>query len=95
MCYAAAVCKPAWKCTHSWWTVAHTDLTVVRCGAVCLALAFGWWSVLLQVGIHELLGHGSGKLYEAGTLDAEALVAAGTKHPLTGQPITGPFYAPG
>ena len=38
---------------------------------------------------------GSGKLYEAGTLDAEALVAAGTKHPLTGQPIAGPFYAPG
>ena len=49
----------------------------------------------MQVGIHELLGHGSGKLYEAGTADAEALVAAGTVHPLTGEPITGPFYAAG
>ena len=48
-----------------------------------------------QVGIHELLGHGSGKLYEQGTPDAEQLVAAGTTHPLTGEAITGPFYAPG
>jgi dipeptidyl-peptidase-3 len=49
----------------------------------------------VQVGIHELLGHGSGKLYEAGTPDAEQLVATGAAHPLTGEPITGPFYAPG
>ena len=49
----------------------------------------------VQVGIHELLGHGSGKLYEAGTQDAERLVATGVLHPLTGEPITGPFYAAG
>jgi len=48
----------------------------------------------VQVGIHELLGHGSGKLYHQGTPDAMALVASGEKHPLTGAPITGPFYAP-
>jgi dipeptidyl-peptidase-3 len=47
----------------------------------------------VQVGIHELLGHGSGKLYHVGTPDAEALT--GQPHPLTGEPITGPFYAPG
>ena len=47
----------------------------------------------VQVGIHELLGHGSGKLYHAGTPDAAALVTSGEKHPLTGKPITGPFYA--
>ena len=28
-------------------------------------------------------------------LDAKALVASGEAHPLTGEPITGPFYAPG
>lgn len=49
----------------------------------------------VQVGIHELLGHGSGKLYHAGTEDAKALVASGMKHPITGEPITGPFYSPG
>jgi dipeptidyl-peptidase III len=49
----------------------------------------------VQVGIHELLGHGSGKLYHRGTPDAEHLVQSGMLHPLTGQPITGPFYASG
>ena len=39
----------------------------------------------VQVGIHELLGHGSGKLYHAGTPDAKALT--GTAHPITGEPI--------
>ena len=49
----------------------------------------------VQVGIHELLGHGSGKLFHAGTPDADALVAARTPHPVTNEPITGPFYAAG
>ena len=48
-----------------------------------------------QVGIHELLGHGSGKLYHQGSDDAKALIASGEKHPLTGEAISGPFYAPG
>jgi dipeptidyl-peptidase-3 len=48
-----------------------------------------------QVGIHELLGHGSGKLFSQGTPDAKALVRDKTPHPLTGEPITGPFYKPG
>lgn len=47
----------------------------------------------LQVGVHELLGHGSGKLYHAGTRDAEKI--AGSAHPLTGDPVSGPFYAAG
>lgn len=47
----------------------------------------------VQVGIHELLGHGSGKLYHADTEDAKKL--CGTQHPLTGKPIDGPFYAKG
>jgi len=49
----------------------------------------------VQVGIHELLGHGSGKLYLQGTADAAALVESGLVHPLTGKPIEGPFYSPG
>jgi len=49
----------------------------------------------VQVGIHELLGHGSGKLFHQGTPDAAQLQENKTLHPLTGQPITGPFYAPG
>jgi dipeptidyl-peptidase-3 len=47
----------------------------------------------VQVGIHELLGHGSGKLYHANTADAATL--HGAPHPLTGEPISGPFYATG
>ena len=49
----------------------------------------------VQVGIHELLGHGSGKLYHQGTPDAEKLVQSGFVNPVTGQPVTGPFYAQG
>ena len=49
----------------------------------------------VQVGVHELLGHGSGKLFHQGTADAERLVAEQAPHPLTGEPITGPFYAAG
>ena len=49
----------------------------------------------MQVGIHELLGHGSGKLYHQGTEDAMILVANGAKHPITGAYIKGPFYPPG
>jgi dipeptidyl-peptidase-3 len=49
----------------------------------------------VQVGIHELLGHGSGKLYHQDTSDAQQLVVSEEAHPLTGRPITGPFYAPG
>ena len=49
----------------------------------------------VQVGIHELLGHGSGKIFDRDSDGARALVAAGTPHPITGAPIDGPFYAPG
>ena len=48
-----------------------------------------------QVGIHELLGHGSGKLFHKDTPDAEALVAKALPHPISGEPITGPFYDAG
>jgi len=48
-----------------------------------------------QVGIHELLGHGSGKLFHEGTAGAKALVASQMAHPITGEAITGPFYPPG
>jgi len=47
----------------------------------------------VQVGIHELLGHGSGKLYHQNTDDAKSLL--GVENPLTKLPITGPFYTPG
>ncbi len=43
------------------------------------------------VGIHELLGHGSGRLVMADAADG----VRGTPHPLTGRPIDGPFYQPG
>ena len=49
----------------------------------------------VQVGIHELLGHGSGKLFHKDTPDAEALVAKALPHPISGEPITGPFYDAG
>ena len=48
----------------------------------------------VQVGVHELLGHGSGKLYHRDTEAASGLVKAGFKHPITGELVTGPFYAP-
>eukprot|EP00658_Telonema_sp_P-2_P083398 TRINITY_DN9019_c0_g1_i2.p1 TRINITY_DN9019_c0_g1~~TRINITY_DN9019_c0_g1_i2.p1 ORF type:complete len:450 (-),score=131.70 TRINITY_DN9019_c0_g1_i2:437-1786(-) len=49
----------------------------------------------VQVGVHELLGHGSGKLFHQNTEDAASLVAAGFLNPVTGEPVTGPFYAAG
>ena len=49
----------------------------------------------VQVGIHELLGHGSGKLFHKDTPDAGALVAKALPHPISGEPITGPFYDAG
>jgi dipeptidyl-peptidase-3 len=47
----------------------------------------------VQVGIHELLGHGSGKLYHQDTDDAKAMMDV--ENPVTKAPIIGPFYAPG
>jgi dipeptidyl-peptidase-3 len=49
----------------------------------------------VQVGIHELLGHGSGKLLHQNTEDVKDLLAQKTVNPLNGEPITGPFYPPG
>jgi len=45
----------------------------------------------VQVGIHELLGHGSGKIFNL----EEKSTFESTVNPLTGQPVTGPFYGPG
>ena len=46
----------------------------------------------MQVGIHELLGHGSGKLYHRDTDDVKWLRTEGVVHPLTGEcPIEGPY----
>jgi len=49
----------------------------------------------VQVGVHELLGHGSGKLFHQDTPEAAQLVEAKFVCPIRGEPITGPFYAPG
>jgi len=49
----------------------------------------------VQVGIHELLGHGSGKLFHAGTPGAAKLVEEKFANPITGEPVTGPFYPTG
>lgn len=45
----------------------------------------------VQVGVHELLGHGSGKVFMAE--EAESL--KDIENPLTGAKVVGPFYAPG
>lgn len=47
-----------------------------------------------QVGVHELLGHGSGKVIHRDTSDAVAMVSAEMPHPLTGEPITGSLPCP-
>lgn len=49
----------------------------------------------VQVGVHELLGHGSGKLFHQDSPGAINLVDQKFINPLTGDPVTGPFYAPG
>ena len=49
----------------------------------------GFQAFEVQVGIHELLGHGSGKLFHQGTPDAAKLVESKAPNPLTGEPITG------
>ena len=70
-------------------------ITFIRDADQELFKKFKGESFEVQVGIHELLGHGSGKLYHADTPDAKTLIASGEPHPLTGGKITGPFYAPG
>lgn len=49
----------------------------------------------VQVGVHELLGHGSGALFHQNTPEATKLVADSASNPITGGAVTGPFYAPG
>lgn len=43
----------------------------------------------VQVGIHELLGHGSGKLFYV----EDPSSFEGVTHPLTNEPVTGPYYS--
>ena len=63
----------------------------VRCAA-----AFKLYSLLLhQVGVHELLGHGSGKLFHQDTPEAAQLVESKFVCPVNGEPVTGPFYPAG
>jgi len=45
----------------------------------------------VQVGIHELLGHGSGKVF----MQKEKESFKDVVNPLTGEPVAGPFYPPG
>jgi dipeptidyl-peptidase-3 len=45
----------------------------------------------VQVGIHELLGHGSGKTF----MEEEKSTLASVVNPLTGQPVSGPYYSGG
>lgn len=54
----------------------------------------------VQVGLHELLGHGSGRLFHENTEDATKILSSGMDHPLknlmaVGEKITGPFYKQG
>jgi len=49
----------------------------------------------VQVGVHELLGHGSGKLFHQDTPEAAKLVESKFVCPVSGEPVTGPFYAAG
>mmetsp|Transcript_25207 Transcript_25207/g.30994 ORF Transcript_25207/g.30994 Transcript_25207/m.30994 type:complete len:791 (-) Transcript_25207:719-3091(-) len=67
--------------------VAHDDQVLFK--------KFKGDSFEVQVGIHELLGHGSGKLYHKDTTETQSLLDSKLLHPLTQQPITGPFYQPG
>lgn len=46
----------------------------------------------VQVGIHELLGHGSGRLYHQNSDETRAFLEKKVAHPLTGEILTGPFY---
>eukprot|EP00656_Telonema_subtile_P015365 TRINITY_DN18030_c0_g1_i1.p1 TRINITY_DN18030_c0_g1~~TRINITY_DN18030_c0_g1_i1.p1 ORF type:complete len:524 (-),score=117.72 TRINITY_DN18030_c0_g1_i1:1064-2635(-) len=41
----------------------------------------------VQVGVHELLGHGSGKLFHVDTADAAELISSQFLHPVTKEPV--------
>eukprot|EP00930_Biecheleria_cincta_P024341 TRINITY_DN17432_c0_g1_i1.p1 TRINITY_DN17432_c0_g1~~TRINITY_DN17432_c0_g1_i1.p1 ORF type:complete len:776 (-),score=144.53 TRINITY_DN17432_c0_g1_i1:259-2586(-) len=49
----------------------------------------------VQVGVHELLGHGSGRLYHKNSAETKEFLEKQVKNPIDGTVLTGPFYAEG